>query len=109
MRAANSKTARMPSYRISKLAARDLASIYFYGATNFGQAQARAYHADLESCFQLLSEHPGMGQEKHTSKRRVRVFFHRSQVVVYQEARPGIVIVRVLGGRQDWPRILANS
>jgi toxin ParE1/3/4 len=99
----------MASFKVSLKAARDLVAIYVYGAENFGQAQAEASHSDLESCFRLLSEHPRMGREKSAGTARVRIFFHRGHVIVYQEGRRGIDIVRVLGGRQDWPRILEDG
>ena len=99
----------MPSFKIARKATRDLVEIYVYGALRFGQAQAEVYHADLKSCFQLLSEHPRMGRERTVGKHHVRVFMHRSHVVVYLETQRGIDIVRVLGGRQDWPRILDDG
>jgi toxin ParE1/3/4 len=99
----------MPSFRVRRKASADLVSIYLYGAEKFGQPQAEFYQADLESCFQLLSEHPRMGRERIAGMHHVRVFFHRSHLIVYQEDRGGIDIVRVLGGRQDWPHILEDD
>ena len=99
----------MPSFRLRRKASGDLVSIYVYGAEKFGLPQAELYQADLESCFRLLSEQPRMGREWLAGKHRVRVFFHRSHVIAYQESRAGIDVVRVLGGRQDWRRMLKGD
>ena len=99
----------MPSFRLAKKADLDLVEIYIYGAERFGQGQAEAYHAELTTCFQLLAEHPQMGQERTTARHRLRVFFHRSHVIAYQQSRAGIVIVRVLGRRQNWRHILEDE
>jgi toxin ParE1/3/4 len=98
----------MPSFKVARQATRDLVEIYNYGAERFGQAQADAYHIDLESCFQRLSEHPKMGRERTAGGNHVRIFFHHSHVVVYQETGLGINVVRVLSGRQDWRHILGD-
>jgi len=98
----------MTSFEVAQRATRDLIEIYIYGAERFSQPQADAYHIDLESCFQRLAEHPGMGRERIANGNRIRVFFHRSHVIVYQKTRLGINIVRVLGSRQDWLRTLGG-
>lgn len=99
----------MPSFEVGRKAAQDFVEIYLYGAEQFGQVQAEAYHPDLEACFRLLARHPAMGRERTAGQHRLRVFFHRSHVIAYQQSQAGIVILRVLGGRQDWPHILEDA
>jgi toxin ParE1/3/4 len=99
----------MPSFRLAKKADLDLVEIYVYGTERFGQGQAEAYQAELTACFRSLAEHPLMGRQKITTRHRLRVFFHRSHLIAYQKSRAGIVIIRVLGGRQDWRQILQDG
>jgi toxin ParE1/3/4 len=52
----------MAEYRLSVRARAQLLGIYDYTNTTFGQYQAEAYHAGLESTFSLLADFPRIGQ-----------------------------------------------
>ena len=90
-------------YRFSKKAEQDLISIYIDGAEQFGEAQAIAYHHDLEKVFDLLAENPAANRERDEFYPAVRVHPHKSHLVVYSGSlSEGIYIVRVLHKREDW-------
>ncbi|MGO9741867.1 MAG: type II toxin-antitoxin system RelE/ParE family toxin [Roseiarcus sp.] len=53
----------MGSYRLSRLARRQIRGIGRYTLKRFGDYQARAYHAGLERTFGLLADFPKIGAE----------------------------------------------
>ncbi len=69
-------------------------------------AQAERYFADLRECFDLLSEQPMVARERPELNPPVRVHCHKAHVIAYLVKQDGILIVRVLEGRQDWAEYL---
>jgi toxin ParE1/3/4 len=96
----------MPNYRLTRKADSDLKAVYFYSFERFGKAQAEAYVAGLQICFQLLAEQPRIGQIRPGKEEELRLFFHRSHVVGYRIIGADILIQRVLDVRREWQRIL---
>jgi toxin ParE1/3/4 len=90
------------AYRTTLRADGDIIGIYVDGARTFGTAQADRYFAGLIDCFDLLARHPLLARERTELDPPVRVHFHKSHVIAYLEEPGGILIVRVLRGRQDW-------
>lgn len=88
-------------YRTTRAADADIIAIYATGAASFGTAQAERYHAGLVETFDLLAANPGMARERAEFSPPVRVHPHRAHVIVYVGDEHGILIVRVLHGRQD--------
>src|ERR1700688_3855713 len=54
--------AQMAEYRLSVRARSHPLDIYEFTTLTFGQYQAEAYHAGLESAFSLLADFPRIGQ-----------------------------------------------
>jgi toxin ParE1/3/4 len=94
-------------YRTTKKVDEDIIGIYLHGVKNFGQAQAEKYHAGLEKTFALLNENPDMARERMEFHPPVHIHFHEVHVVVYVANEEGILILRVLPGRQDWESYLS--
>jgi len=92
--------------RTTRQADRDLIDIYAAGAAAFGSDQAERYYAGLKALFALLAENPLMARLRDDFVRPVRLYPYRAHVVAYVEQADGILIVRVLHGRQDWARHL---
>jgi len=90
------------AYRLSKKAAQDVIDIYAYGAREFGIAQAEKYQESLSRIFNFLSEHPLAVRERTEFSPPVRIHAVGAHVVIYVTEGADILIVRVLGGRQDW-------
>lgn len=93
-------------YRTTRRADEDIIAIYGHGAAEFGVEQAERYHADLVAAFDLLAPHPGMARERAEYRPPVRVHPHRAHAIVHVQDADGILIVRVLHGRQDPERHL---
>ena len=84
----------------------DLIEIYLYGVTNFGVEQAERYHLGLQNAVELLGTYPSIARERAEFTPPIRAHFHESHVIIYTADIVRIFIIRVLGARQDWLRIL---
>ncbi|SDM45345.1 toxin ParE1/3/4 [Methylobacterium phyllostachyos] len=92
--------------RTTRRANLDLIEIYMSGAVKFGNAHAEHYYAGLKTLLALLEERPQMARLRDEFVRPVRLYPYRAHVVAYIEQADGILIVRVLHGRQNWARHL---
>jgi toxin ParE1/3/4 len=95
--------------RLTAQAEEDILGIYAFGADAFGTGQAERYHAELMATLIMLADMPSVGREHREFNPPVRIHFHASHVIVYLANPDGILIVRLLGSRQDWTRILAGQ
>jgi toxin ParE1/3/4 len=92
----------MPSYRKTRRADEDLKEIYRYTRRTWGRAQAELYIRGLEQRFTALAENPLTGiAREDLQPESLRSVVHGSHVVFYQPQSYGVLIVRVLHGRQD--------
>jgi|SRR5687768_3249534 len=92
----------MSIYRKTRRADEDLKEIYRYTRRTWGMAQAVRYVRQLEQRFSALAGNPLSGRErKDLQPPGLRSFVHGSHVVFYQPQPYGVLIVRVLHGRQD--------
>jgi toxin ParE1/3/4 len=92
----------MPSYRKTRRADEDLKEIYRYTRRMWGRVQAELYIRGLEQRFTVLADNPLTGiARKDLQPEGLRSVVHGSHVVFYQPQPYGVLIVRVLHGRQD--------
>lgn len=97
------------AYRTSVKATSDIIEIYVYGARNFGAAQAELYHAGLVNAFERIADQPLTARERLEFRPPVRLYPYRAHIVVYLvDEAGGVMVVRVLHGRQDWERRLSG-
>lgn len=94
----------MPNYRLSRLAAEDVADIADYTIEQFGINQARRYRDGLETCFQTLADNPMLGRSASELAPNLKRFEHQSHVVFYVPEEDDVLIVRILHRRMDPPR-----
>lgn len=94
------------SYKTTRLADQDIIDIYVYGAAEFGVDQAERYHEGLVSVFELLAENPHLAHERPEFDPPVRLHPYEAHMIAYLIRDNGILIIRVLHGRQDWERYL---
>ena len=94
-------------FRTSPQADEDIADAYIAGAIRFGVAQADRYQDGLFATFQMLADNPLIARERHELVPPVRLHPYQAHMVVYVEEEAGVLIVRVLHGRQDWAQALA--
>jgi toxin ParE1/3/4 len=93
-------------YRTTRRADQDIIDVYAHGAAEFGIDHAERYHRGLVTTFALLADNPRMARERAEFHPPVRLHPYQAHVIVYVERGDGILIVRVLHGRQDWERHL---
>jgi toxin ParE1/3/4 len=92
----------MPTYRKTRRADEDLKEIYRYTRRTWGRTQAEHYVRGLEQRFRALADSPLSGiVREDLQPEGLRSFVHGSHVVFYQPQPYGVLIVRVLHGRQD--------
>jgi toxin ParE1/3/4 len=100
----------MPSYRKTRRADEDLQEIYRYTRRTWGRAQAERYIRGLEQRFTALADNPLTGISREDLRPAgLRSVVHGSHVVFYQPQPYGVLIVRVLRGRQDVRTYLGGS
>ena len=100
----------MPSYRKTRRADEDLKKMYRYTRRTWGRAQAELYIRGLEQRFTALADNPLTGIAREDLRPEgLRSVVHGSHVVFYQPQPSGVLIVRVLHGRQDVREHLGSS
>lgn len=91
----------MAYYQLTNKAEREIESIYEYSIAHFGLRVARSYTSGLHDCFDLLAENPSWGSDYGFLKAGLLRYEYRSHAVYYQPLQDGVLIVRVLGSKQD--------
>jgi toxin ParE1/3/4 len=77
-----------------------------HGAASFGIDQAERYHEGMVSVFELLAENPRLARERTEFDPPVRLHPYQAHMIAYIIRDDGLLIIRVLHGRQDWERYL---
>ncbi len=96
-------------YRLSPKALEDMEDIWRYTAENWSLEQADQYIDDLEKAIQLIVSMPLTARERMELNPPVRIHVHQTHLVVYTLGDKEVIILRVLGGRQNWQEILKNT
>lgn len=94
-------------YVISVKAKQDLKSVAKYTIENFGETQSLKYAKGLREIMEELALKPELGRNyvAVTNKMLLR-YRYKSHVIFYYKIENDIFIVRVLGGRMDFPKHL---
>lgn len=91
----------MEKYQLTNKAEFEIEGIYEYSILNFGLRTAREYVTGLHARFDLLSDNQSWGSDYGHLKTGLCRYEYRSHSIYYQPLNDGILIVRVLGGKQD--------
>lgn len=94
------------SYKTTRRADQDIIDIYVRGAAEFGVEQAERYHEGLVSVLELLAENPHLARERTEFDPPVRLHPYQAHMIAYVLRNDGILVIRVLHGRQAWERYL---
>lgn len=97
------------AFRLTGIARRDVVEIIRYTREQFGDAQADAYIADLWSAFGLIANQPLIGTERVEVSPPVRLHPHARHNILYVIDERGVLILRVLSGRQRWQRLVFDE
>ena len=91
----------MAVYQLTNKAESEIESIYEYSILNFGLRVAQDYISGLHHCFELLTDNYSWGTDYGFIKSGLLRYEYRSHSVYYQSTEDGILIVRVLGSKQN--------
>lgn len=92
----------MNTYRKTRRADEDLKEIYRYTRRTWSKGQAERYIRGLEQRFRDLADHPFSGTVREDLQPEgLRSLVHGSHVIFYQPQSYGVLIIRILHGRQD--------
>lgn len=95
------------SYVISVKAKSDIKSIAKYTIKEFGESQSLKYAKGLKVILSELANNPELGRRYVAVKNQMLLRYrYKSHVVFYHIVSEGIFIVRVLGGKMDFPKHL---
>ena len=94
------------TYLLTPEALKDLEDIWLYSYETWSEHQANRYIEILEDTFVRLSYMPEQARELLDFDPPVRIFPSAKHIIIYRIAGRAIVIIRVLGARQDWITIL---
>ena len=88
-------------YQLTNEAVLELENIYTYSIKNFGQKQAQKYLIDLHDAFELLANNSKLGRDCSHIKDGYRKHEHQQHSIYYKLTHRGILILRILGEKQD--------
>ncbi len=91
----------MVTYQLTNKAESEIEGIYEYSILNFGLKTAQEYITGLHNCFELLAENQSWGNDYGFIIPGLLRYEYRSHSVYYPPMEDDILIVRVLGCRQD--------
>ena len=95
------------TYLLTPEALTDLEDIWLYSYETWSENQANRYIEILEDTFVRLSYMPEQARELLDFAPPVRIFPSAKHIIIiYRISGEAIVIIRVLGARQDWMTIL---
>lgn len=94
------------SYRLAPRAFDDLEDIWRYTAETWSVAQADLYTDGLTRVFETIAALPTLARERTEFDPPVRIHAHEGHLIVYTLSDDNLIILRLLGGRQDWMPIL---
>ncbi|WP_353256892.1 type II toxin-antitoxin system RelE/ParE family toxin [Hyphomonas sp.] len=87
---------------ISAQANTDLDRMVQEGLRQFGRKQTEGYLASVYAAFRTIADFPYANREYAEFKPPVRVYPHRSHLILYRVEDERLTIVRVRHGREDW-------
>ena len=97
---------KISEYLLTPQAKKDLEDIWFYSYQTWSDYKADQYVEILEDTFVNLSFMPEQALELLEFNPPVRIFPCAKHIIVYRIDAQAIVILRVLGAKQDWITIL---
>ncbi|MDF1632173.1 type II toxin-antitoxin system RelE/ParE family toxin [Mycoplana sp. MJR14] len=96
------------SFQFTDSATADVDAILSYTLKTWGDDQAVAYVGGLYELLGLLSANPASGRLRRDLSPELRSFPYREHVVFYVPSGDGIMVIRVLHGRQSVRSLLSS-
>ncbi len=99
-------TGELVEVRLTPRAEADLEDIWRHGAVEWSPEQADRYIDGLVAVFDLLRSMSRIAREHTEFTPPVRIHPTGPHLVIYRIAVPHLEILRIVGGRQDWQKLL---
>ena len=100
-------TAReLAGYRLTPKAEIDLEDIWLYTAQTWSPDQADTYIDGLVRTIETLVAMPAIARERDEFDPPVRVHPAAAHLIVYRVEEAALLVIRILGGRQNWRAML---
>ena len=96
----------LAGFRLTPKAETDLEDIWLYSAETWSPSQADRYLDALLAAIDTLVAMPAMARERPEFDPPVRIHPAAEHLIVYHVEHEWLVIIRVLGSRQNWRAIL---
>ncbi len=97
---------RADRYRLTPRALNDLDDIWRFSAYTWSIDQADRYIDNLVSIFETIATMPALAHERKEFAPPVRIHALERHLIVYRIDADRVVVLRVLGAKQDWLAIL---
>lgn len=97
---------KLTHVRLTPAARSDLEAIWLYTMQTWSADQADRYTDILEDTFDRLLFMPELGRERVEFDPPVRLHLSGEHIIIYRIEADHLVILRILGGKQDWAAIL---
>ncbi|WP_410202589.1 type II toxin-antitoxin system RelE/ParE family toxin [Escherichia coli] len=94
------------SLRLTPQAEGDMEEIWLRGAVEWSPEQADRYVDGITAVFGLLCTMPGIARERLEFSPPVRIHPSGAHLIIYRIVADQIDVLRILGGRQNWFRLL---
>lgn len=94
------------SLRLTPQAEGDMEEVWLHGAAEWSPEQADRYVDGITAVFDLLCAMPGIARERPEFNPPVRIHPSGAHMIVYRIVGDQLDVLRILGGRQDWRRLL---
>ncbi|WP_248633503.1 type II toxin-antitoxin system RelE/ParE family toxin [Cereibacter changlensis] len=91
---------------LSPKAEADLEDVWIYTAERWSSHQADRYIESLAATFDMLLAMPLIARERKELSQPVRLHPTGSHLILYSIEGRDLLIIRILGGRQDWQVLL---
>ncbi|MCR9152348.1 MAG: type II toxin-antitoxin system RelE/ParE family toxin [Rhodobacteraceae bacterium] len=96
----------LAGYDLTPRAETDLEDIWLFTAQTWSAAQADAYVDGLVHAIETLVTMPTIARERTEFDPPVRIHPSARHLIIYRVNGPRLLVIRVLGGRQNWHAIL---
>lgn len=92
--------------RLTPQAEADMEEIWLHGAAEWSVEQADQYVDGITAVLDLLCAMPGIARERSEFTPPVRIHPSGAHLIVYRSVSDQLDVLRILGGRQDWRKLL---
>jgi toxin ParE1/3/4 len=91
----------MSTYALSLRAEADIEDMLVHGMRQFGEAQARRYHAEILGALDVIGDFPLMARERTEFPKPVRIHHHRSHYIAYDMRDGQPFVLRIVRDEMD--------